>query len=61
MKIKMENKNIKNLAILTKKIGSYKPKEVPTKPEYQPSKRELAEPIKLDLLTMEIRDFKNNV
>lgn len=52
----MKDKDLKDLASLVIKTGSYKPKEVPQKPEHQPNKKELAECVKLDWHTMTIRE-----
>lgn len=45
----MKKKELNNLSKLVKKIGKYKPKETPHKPEKQPSVSELKEVYTLNL------------
>jgi len=51
----MNDKELTNLKKLVKKVGKYKPKEAPTKPEKAPTAEQLREEYKLDNRNMTIK------
>ncbi|MEM9685974.1 MAG: hypothetical protein AAF934_03530 [Bacteroidota bacterium] len=54
----MNDKELNNFAKLAKKVGKYKPKQAPKKPEKAPSAEQLKEVHKLDKRSITIKKSK---
>ncbi len=52
----MKDKDLNNLGRLVKKVGGFKPKEPPKKPDHQPNNKELETKYKLNLKTLELSE-----
>tara|TARA_R100000458_G_C8177673_1_gene175862 strand:+ start:429 stop:590 length:162 start_codon:yes stop_codon:yes gene_type:complete len=52
----MKDKDLNHLSKLVKKVGTYKPKEVPRKPDKAPSQKELNRKYGLNLKKIKISE-----